>query len=41
MDMVLGYNPAIIKIDSEAHKALQSFGMNDKSKCLDICAVLT
>ena len=39
--MVWGYNTVIIKLGSEAHKALKSFGMNDKSKCLDIYAVLT
>ena len=39
--MFLGYNKVIIKLGSEAHKALESFDMNDKSKCLDISAVLT
>ena len=39
--MVLDYNTVIIKLGSEAHKALESLGMNDKSKCLDIYAELT
>lgn len=39
--MVLGYNQVIIKLGSEAHKALETFVLNDKSKCLDIYVALT